>query len=94
MKTFCAAIAAAALLSASTAAGATRSAESLPPAGVKLSPNLDGQAGTARKGSRLGESEAFVGIPIFVLIGGLAALVGFLELTGVIDIFDDTPDSP
>jgi hypothetical protein len=91
MKTLSAAFAAAALLFAGTASATTRSADSLPAAGVKMAP-VDG---LSRKGARVGEAEEFVGIPIGVLIiGGVVLTAAFLELTGVIDIFDSSPDSP
>ena len=91
MKTLSAAIAAAALLFAGTASATTRSADSLPAAGVKMAP-VDG---LSRKGTRVGEAEEFVGIPLGVLIlGGALATFAFLELTGAIDIFDGSPDSP
>jgi hypothetical protein len=67
MKTLSAAIAAAALLFAGTASATTRSADSLPAAGVKLA-SVDG---LSRKGTRVGQAEEFVGIPIgILLIGG------------------------
>jgi hypothetical protein len=91
MKTLSAAIAAAALLFAGTASATTRSADSLPAAGVKLAP-VDG---LSRKGTRAGQAEEFVGIPIGILIiGGAVLTAAILELAGAIDIFDDSPDSP
>jgi len=91
MKTLSAAIAAAALLFAGTASATTRSADSLPAAGVKLAP-VDG---LSRKGTRVGQAEEFVGIPIgILLIGGAVLTAAILELAGAIDIFDDSPDSP
>jgi len=91
MKTLSAAIAAAALLFAGTASATTRSADSLPAAGVKMA-QVDG---LSRKGTRVGEAEEFVGIPIGILIiGGAVLTAAILELAGAIDIFDDSPDSP
>jgi hypothetical protein len=87
MKTLSAAIAAAALLFAGTASATTRSADSLPAAGVKMAP-VDGPS---RKGTRVGEAEEFVGI---LIIGGAVLTAAILELAGAIDIFDDSPDSP
>lgn len=91
MKTLSAAFAAAALLFAGTVSATTRSSDSLPAAGVKVT----AADGLSRKGSRLSESEEFVGIPFAVIIiGGVVVTVTFLELIGAIDIFDSAPDSP
>ncbi|MFZ5749192.1 MAG: hypothetical protein ACOY45_16230 [Pseudomonadota bacterium] len=46
------------------------------------------RASTAKK-----NANGIVPIPLLV-IAGIVASVGVLEITGAIDIFDDSPDSP
>ena len=83
------ALAAATLVVAQPALAATRSASSLPAAGVKVT-SVD-----KRAGSRVGASEEFVGVPIAVLLIGGVAFVTFLATVVLNEnSFDDLPNLP
>ena len=84
-------VAAATLVVAQPALAATRSASSLPAAGVKIG------AVENRVGSRLNQSEDMVGVTALPIIAVIAALV-FLGLVVLdedsFDDIDELPDSP
>ncbi|MCR5871684.1 hypothetical protein LRS12_13735 [Sphingomonas sp. J344] len=52
------------------------------------------KAQAARATTATGEKNEQFQLSPLVLLGGIVAVVAILELTGAINIFDDTPDSP
>ena len=88
LGTVLASISAATLLLAQPAAAATRSASSLPAAGVKAS------AIDARVGSQMGHGEELAGSSMILYLALLAAAAALIFVVADEDSFDDIDDLP